>query len=172
MGELHAAGQSHPLGRHDLHAGRRSPGRHQALAHRQRLPAVHHQRPDRERPRAELAAGSGHAGDAADEQALLRELRGQAHSGQAGGGGDGLREPAHGRGYDPGARPGHDLCARSGGDLITHPETRGSFAFTHQSGREVWGFLILFKVKPKEENLAYLKLNLRLTPKFDTYALK
>ncbi|XP_028309042.1 E3 ubiquitin-protein ligase NRDP1 [Gouania willdenowi] len=74
--KLHAAGAGHTLGRNDLHAGRRPPGRHQALPDRQRLPSVHRQRPDRERARTQLASGPRHAGDAPDEPPLLRELRG------------------------------------------------------------------------------------------------
>ncbi|CAM9947541.1 unnamed protein product, partial [Bubo scandiacus] len=67
--------------------------------------------------RAELAAGPGHAGDAPDEPALLRELCGQAHPRQAGRGGDGLREPAHGRGHGAGAGTGDDIRTRRGGNL-------------------------------------------------------
>ncbi|KAM3657281.1 E3 ubiquitin-protein ligase NRDP1 isoform 1-T3 [Ammospiza maritima maritima] len=117
VGELAAAGAGDALGRHDLHAGRRPSGRHQALAGGERLPGVHHQRAHRERARAQLAAGAGHAGDAADEPQILRELRGQTHPRQAGRGGDGLREPAHGRGHGAGAGARHDLRSRSGGDM-------------------------------------------------------
>lgn len=123
MGELASAGSCDALGRHDLDARRRPAGRHQALAHRQRMSPVHRQRAHRERPRAQLASGPGHAGDAPNEPPLLRELRGQTHPGQTGRGGDGVREPAHGRGHDTGAGISHDLRSRRGGNLIVRTWT-------------------------------------------------
>lgn len=40
MGELSPARPRDPLGRNDLHAGRRPPGRHQTVTHRQWMPFV------------------------------------------------------------------------------------------------------------------------------------
>lgn len=71
VGELAAACSRDTLGWHDLDARRRPAGRHQALAHRQRMSSIHCQRAHRERPRAQLASGPGHAGDAPNEPALL-----------------------------------------------------------------------------------------------------
>lgn len=133
MGELAAACSRDALGRHDLDARRRPAGRYQALAHRQRVSPLHRQRAHRERPRAQLASGPGHARDAPNEPALLRELCGQTHPGQTGRGGDGVREPAHGRGHDPGAGISHDLRSRSGGNLIVG--TGRPFSFGGRVGR-------------------------------------
>lgn len=126
MGELAAACPCDALGRHDLDARRCSAGRHQALTHRQRMSSLHRQRAHRERPRAQLASRPGYAGDAPNEPALLRELCSQTHPGQTGRGGDGVREPAHGRGHDPGAGISHDLRSWSGGNLIVKTGKRVS----------------------------------------------
>jgi len=54
------------MGRHDIHTRRRAPGRHQAVADRQRLPVAHRKRADGERARASMAGGTGNARDEAD----------------------------------------------------------------------------------------------------------